>query len=83
MSVLPFNTVIDQKVAIMSLKSSGKVINLEYNGSIAVITLNKPGKLNALTKDEFYQLAQTLREVSKHDEVVATVLIGNGRFFSA
>ena len=59
------------------------VIEVEYNGPIAVITLNKPNKLNALTKDEFYQLARTLQEVAEHDEVAATVLTGTGRFFSA
>ena len=59
------------------------VIEVEYNGPIAVITLNKPNKLNALTKDEFYQLARTLQEVAEHDEVVGTVLTGTGRFFSA
>lgn len=63
--------------------SNFAVIEVEYNGPIAVIVLNKPKKLNALTKDEFYQLARTLQEVAEHDEVVTTVLTGNGRFFSA
>jgi peroxisomal 3,2-trans-enoyl-CoA isomerase len=59
------------------------IIEVEYNGPIAVVVLNKPNKLNALTKDEFYQLARTLQEVAEHNEVVATVLTGIGRFFSA
>lgn len=59
------------------------VIEVEYSGAIAVIVLNKPNKLNALTKDEFYELARTLQDVGNHDEVVATVLTGTGRFFSA
>ena len=67
----------------MAANSSSAVIEVEYSGPIAVITLNKPKKLNALTKDEFYQLSRTLQEVAQHDEVVATVLTGNGRFFSA
>ena len=70
-------------IANMADDSNSAVIEVEYRGSIAVIVLNKPKKLNALTKDEFYQLAQKLQEVAKHDEVVTTVLIGNGRFFSA
>ncbi|KAF6513942.1 hypothetical protein HZS61_006198 [Fusarium oxysporum f. sp. conglutinans] len=40
------------------------VIEVEYSGPIAVVVLNKPSKLNALTKDEFYQLARTLQEVA-------------------
>jgi Delta3-Delta2-enoyl-CoA isomerase len=62
---------------------SSKAIELEYDGALAVITLNKPSKLNALTKDEFYQLAQTLNEIATRDEIIATVLTGRGRFFSA
>lgn len=58
-------------------------INLEYQGRIAIITLNRPDKLNALPKDGFYRLSQCLRDVETHDEVSITVLIGNGRFFSA
>ena len=67
----------------MAADSKNVTIEVEYRGPIALIVLNKPRKLNALTKDEFYQLAQTLHEVASHDEVVATVLTGNGRFFSA
>lgn len=58
-------------------------VSLAYQDSIAVITLNKPQKLNALTKDEVYSLAAFLREVDTHPEVIVTVLIGIGRFFSA
>jgi 1,4-dihydroxy-2-naphthoyl-CoA synthase len=71
--------------SILSLHSIATmaVIEVEYSGAIAVIVLNKPNKLNALTKDEFYELARTLQDVGNHDEVVATVLTGTGRFFSA
>jgi peroxisomal 3,2-trans-enoyl-CoA isomerase len=58
-------------------------IKVEYLNRIAVITINRPEKLNALPKDGFYQLSQRLREIDAHDEVSITVLIGTGRFFSA
>lgn len=58
-------------------------VTIEYRGSIAIITLNKPQKLNSLTKDEFYQLATLLREADARPESVVTVLMGKGRFFSA
>jgi len=61
----------------------GNAVELKFRGTIALITLNKPRKLNALTKDEFYQLAQALYEVASHDEIITTVLTGRGRFFSA
>jgi len=58
-------------------------IKIDYQGRVAVITINRPEKLNALPKDGFYRLSQCLREVDTHDEVSITVLIGKGRFFSA
>ena len=59
------------------------LVQLEYQGPLAIVTLNNPQKLNALTKDGFYQLAKCLREIDVHDEVFVTVLIGQGRYFSA
>lgn len=58
-------------------------ITVEYQGRIALITINRPDKLNALPKDGFYRLSQCLREVDTRDEVSITILIGKGRFFSA
>lgn len=59
------------------------VVTLEYKGRVAVITLNNPGKLNAMTLENYYTLAKQLREVATHDEVFVTVLTGKGTFFSA
>jgi peroxisomal 3,2-trans-enoyl-CoA isomerase len=58
-------------------------ISIEYRDSIAIITLNKPQKLNSLIKDEFFELAMLLREVDARPDVFITLLIGKGRFFSA
>ncbi|OQU98197.1 hypothetical protein CLAIMM_04017 [Cladophialophora immunda] len=58
-------------------------VTLEYRNTLAVITLDNPGKLNALTKDLYYQLATFLYEVAARDEILVTLLIGRGRFFSA
>ncbi|KAK4552273.1 dodecenoyl-CoA isomerase [Recurvomyces mirabilis] len=59
------------------------VVSVKYNGRIAVITLDRPKKLNALTKDAFFQLSKCLREVDEVEEVVITIIVGRGRFFSA
>jgi Delta3-Delta2-enoyl-CoA isomerase len=58
-------------------------ISVEYRDRVAIITLDNPKKLNALTKDGFYQISNFLREIEEHDEVFITVLTGKGRFFSA
>ena len=59
------------------------VIDLEYRGRVAVITINNAKKLNALTQMQYYDLACKLREVATHDEVYITLLTGKGRYFSA
>lgn len=59
------------------------LILLDTQGEIAIITLNIPHKLNALSGDLYRQLAYLLRKVASMDQIVITVLTGNGRFFSA
>ncbi|EEP78671.1 conserved hypothetical protein [Uncinocarpus reesii 1704] len=63
--------------------SSSNDIQLAYKGRIAIITLNRPSKLNSLTGDLYYELGQKMREVAERDDIFITVLTGNGRFFSA
>lgn len=58
-------------------------IELEYRGRYAILTINKPKKAGALSRMQYFELAQKLREVATHDEVYVTVLVGKGRFFSA
>lgn len=58
-------------------------IKLEYQGRLAIITIDNEKKLNALDQSGYYDLAQALREVATHDEVYITLLIGKGRYFSA
>lgn len=63
--------------------SDPSVIDLEYRGRVAVITINNAKKLNALTQMQYYDLASKLREVATHDEVYITLLTAKGRYFSA
>jgi peroxisomal 3,2-trans-enoyl-CoA isomerase len=59
------------------------VVSLTYKGHIAIITINRPSRLNALNQDLYYLLADRLREVEKRDDIFITVLTATGRFFSA
>ncbi|KAM5347469.1 hypothetical protein ACJ41O_010474 [Fusarium nematophilum] len=59
------------------------VIDLQYRGRVAILTIENEQKLNALGKQEYYDLAQRMREVAARDEVVVTVLLARGRYFSA
>lgn len=55
-------------------------ISLEIKGKIAVITIDKQHKLNALTQDEYYEVAKYMREIAVNDDVTITVLTAKGRF---
>ncbi|KAH0609836.1 uncharacterized protein H6S33_012382 [Morchella sextelata] len=58
-------------------------ILLEVKKNVALITLNQPKKLNALSGTLYYELAQLMRKVADMPDVTVTVLTGTGRYFSA
>ena len=57
------------------------VLHLENHGHIAVLTLNRPQKLNALDADLRDALLDALASVKNDDEVRAVVITGAGRGF--
>lgn len=63
--------------------SNEQLITVTYQDRVAIITLNRPDKLNALNVDLYYLLGERLREVDNRDDIYITVLTGTGRFFSA
>lgn len=59
-------------------------IDLEYEGHVALITINQPDKLNALNSDRLRSLFLRVQEASLHPDVRAIVLAGAGeRAFAA
>lgn len=57
-------------------------IILEKDGPIATITLNRPEKLNALTKEMLdEELPSVINEVKTDDEIKAVIITGTGRGF--
>ncbi len=54
-----------------------------HHGSIAVLTLDRPAKLNAISGAMIEELGQALDEAEADDTVRAIVLAGAGRAFSA
>ncbi|GAB7354795.1 hypothetical protein MBLNU459_g5188t1 [Dothideomycetes sp. NU459] len=67
----------------MSQSEIEQAVTLSTRGNIAIITLNLPKKLNALTQDHYFRLAQLMHAVGARDDIHITVLTANGRFFSA
>ncbi|KXX76447.1 3,2-trans-enoyl-CoA isomerase [Madurella mycetomatis] len=63
--------------------ASPSVLSLEYRGRVAIITIDNDKKLNALSQQQYYDLAQKMREVAARDDVYITLIVGKGRYFSA
>ncbi|KAF7593694.1 hypothetical protein BBP40_010986 [Aspergillus hancockii] len=63
--------------------AANQTVTVNYTGKIAIVTIDNQDKLNALTQEDYYKLATTLREIAEHEEILVTLLIGKGRFFSA
>jgi enoyl-CoA hydratase len=62
---------------------SSELIRYERRGSLAVITLNRPEKLNAVNKAMISQLGAALDMAEADTAVRAVVLAGEGRAFAA
>ncbi|RJE23006.1 peroxisomal D3,D2-enoyl-CoA isomerase [Aspergillus sclerotialis] len=59
------------------------IIKLTFQDRVALITLDRPEKLNALNQDLYYLLGERLCEIDRRDDIFITVITGTGRFFSA
>jgi enoyl-CoA hydratase len=59
------------------------LVELERDGSVAVVLLNRPQQLNALSDELMEELVATLQELDRDDGVRAIVLGGNERAFAA
>jgi enoyl-CoA hydratase/carnithine racemase len=60
-----------------------KYVNYEKKDSIAIVTLNRPEKLNALSREVLIDLLETLESASKDPEVKVIVITGAGKAFCA
>lgn len=62
--------------------TTGRVL-LEINDPVAVITLDNPGKLNAINNHMMTELREAVEEASSSKQVVGIVITGAGRGFCA
>lgn len=60
-----------------------ETITLERDGAVAVLTLNRPGRLNAISQTMLTELAHACDAVEADDSLRALVLTGAGKAFSA
>lgn len=59
------------------------VLLLEKRDAVAVITLNRPQAMNAISLALRTAIAETFRELQQDDSIAAAIITGNGRAFCA
>ena len=62
---------------------AGEIVEIERRGAIALLTLNDPARLNAMTEAMGRGLESAVAELRGSDSLRAVVLSGAGRAFSA
>ena len=60
-----------------------KTILVEKKNHIAILTLNRPKKLNAINLEMKNELYQALKELESDDDVRVAIMTGTGRAFSS
>jgi peroxisomal 3,2-trans-enoyl-CoA isomerase len=58
-------------------------LTISVSEKIATITLRRPASLNAMTVEDYADLANSLREVDQRKDVLVTVVQATGRWFCA
>ncbi|ETI22972.1 hypothetical protein G647_04768 [Cladophialophora carrionii CBS 160.54] len=66
-----------------NVASPEEAVLYREQGRIAIITLNQPKKLNAMTQQYYYRISCLLRDIAENPAISVTVITGSGRFFSA
>ena len=62
---------------------SEEIIIVQKDGPVAIVTMNRPDALNALSRALRSAIVETFTELAKDDEIRAVVLTGAGRAFTA
>ena len=60
-----------------------ETIGVRREGRVGVLTLNRPQVLNALNRNLMREVTETMAAFTKDDEVLAIIVNGEGRAFSA
>jgi len=62
---------------------SEEIVLVERDGPVAIVTMNRPDALNALSHALRGKLVATFRDLAQDDDIRAAVLTGKGRAFTA
>ena len=64
-------------------KENNDTVLLRKEGKVAIITLNRPARYNAITEAMKWGLIHALNDIQKDEAIKAVVLTGNGKGFCA
>jgi enoyl-CoA hydratase len=62
---------------------TSKAVLYDKRQKVAIITLNRPERLNAINQDLLHGLIECLETAGRDNEIVAVILTGSGRAFCA
>jgi enoyl-CoA hydratase len=62
---------------------SESIVLVEKDGPVAIVTLNRPDALNALSRALRREIVRTFQDLAKDEDIRAVVLTGAGRAFTA
>lgn len=62
---------------------SPDIVIVERDGRIAVITLNRPERLNAISRETIRQVQAVMDELEADDDIAVVIIRGAGRAFSS
>ena len=83
----PPKTLLDPRLCLVAPVSvsimNTSVLSRSDRGSVAILTLERPAKLNALNYQLVDSIVQALDQIEQEDQIRAVVLTGSGRAFSA
>jgi enoyl-CoA hydratase len=71
------------QIGAKSMTASYETIELQTDGPISIIRLNRPGRLNAINKQMLDELERALDTIEEDRGVRAVVIIGSGGNFSS
>ncbi len=60
-----------------------KTLKTEFRGRVALVTLNRPEALNALSTELLGEMRQVMRELADNDQIGAVVITGSEKAFAA
>jgi enoyl-CoA hydratase len=67
----------------MSQYDAYRMLDIEHDGEVLIVSLNRPDSLNAVNRELHRELSTIFRDIAADESVAAVVVTGRGRAFCA